>query len=68
MHRPVMSRADHMVAACTYCMESQVSSLSRIYLYSSYFVIDVLIADTFTLLDWHDIFTLKVMIGDIRVL
>ncbi len=28
MHHPVMSQAD----ACTYCMESKVSSLSRIYL------------------------------------
>ncbi len=37
MHQPVTSRADHMVAACTYCMGSKVSSLSRIYLYSSYF-------------------------------
>jgi hypothetical protein len=33
MHRPVMSQAD----TCTYCMGSKVSSLSRIYLYSSYF-------------------------------
>ncbi len=34
MHQPVMSQAD----ACTYCMGSKVSSLSWIYLYSSYFV------------------------------
>jgi hypothetical protein len=33
MHWPVMSQAD----ACTYCMGSKVSSLSLIYLYSSYF-------------------------------
>jgi hypothetical protein len=33
MPRPVMSQAD----ACTYCMGSKVSSLSQIYLYSSYF-------------------------------
>jgi hypothetical protein len=37
MHQPVMSQAHHMVAACTYCMGSKVSSLSRIYLYPSYF-------------------------------
>ncbi len=30
---PVTSQAD----ACTYCMGSKVSSLSQIYLYSSYF-------------------------------
>ncbi len=35
MHWPVMSQAD----ACTYCIRSKVSSLSRIYLYSSYFVL-----------------------------
>jgi hypothetical protein len=34
MHWPVMSQAD----ACTYCIRSKVSRLSRIYLYSSYFV------------------------------
>ncbi len=42
MHRPVMpvtSQANHMVAACTHCMGSKVSSLSGIYLYSSYFKI-----------------------------
>ncbi len=33
MHQPVMSQAD----ACSYCMGSKVSSLSQIYLYSSYF-------------------------------
>jgi hypothetical protein len=33
MHWPVMSQAN----TCTYCMGSLVSSLSRIYLYSSYF-------------------------------
>jgi len=33
MHCPVKSQAD----ACRYCMGSKVSSLSRIYLYSSYF-------------------------------
>jgi hypothetical protein len=33
MHWPVMSQAN----ACTYCMGSKVPSLSRIYLYSSYF-------------------------------
>jgi hypothetical protein len=33
MLQPVMSQAD----ACTYCMRSKVSSLSPIYLYSSYF-------------------------------
>ncbi len=32
-HQPVTSQAD----ACTYCMGSKASSLSRIYLYSSYF-------------------------------
>jgi hypothetical protein len=37
MHWPVTSWANHMVAACTYCMGSNVSSLSRIYLYSRYF-------------------------------
>ncbi len=37
MHQPVMSWADHVVAACTYCMGSKVSSLSHIYLYSRYF-------------------------------
>jgi hypothetical protein len=43
MHQPVTSWcavtswADHMVVACTYCMRSKVSSLSQIYLYSSYF-------------------------------
>jgi hypothetical protein len=36
MHKPVMSQAD----ACTYCIGSKVSSLSRIYLYSSYFCIE----------------------------
>jgi hypothetical protein len=34
MHLPVTSQAD----ACTYCMGSKVSSFSRIYLYTSYFV------------------------------
>ncbi len=34
MHRPVTSQAD----ACMYCMGSKISSLSQIYLYSSYFV------------------------------
>ncbi len=34
MHQPVTSQA----YACTYCMGSKVSSLSWIYLYSSYFV------------------------------
>ncbi len=34
MHQPVTSQAD----ACTYCMVSKVSSLSRIYLFSTYFV------------------------------
>jgi len=34
MHCPVTSQGD----ACTYCMGSKASSLSRIYLYSSYFV------------------------------
>ncbi len=38
MHQPVTSRADHVVDACTYCMGSKVSSLSRIYLYSSHLV------------------------------
>jgi len=38
MHQPVMSQAN----ACTYCMGSKVSSLSRIYLYSSYFVFGIL--------------------------
>jgi hypothetical protein len=33
MHQPVMSQADEW----TYCMGSKVSSLSQIYLYSSYF-------------------------------
>jgi hypothetical protein len=33
MHRPVMSQAN----ACTYCIGCKVSSLSQIYLYSSYF-------------------------------
>jgi hypothetical protein len=33
MHRPVTSQTD----TCTYYMGSKVSSLSRIYLYSSYF-------------------------------
>jgi hypothetical protein len=33
MHKPVMSQAD----ACTYCMGSKVSSVSQIYLYTSYF-------------------------------
>jgi hypothetical protein len=33
MHCPVTSQAD----ACRYCMGSKVSSLSRIYLYFSYF-------------------------------
>ncbi len=33
MHLPVTSQAN----ACTYCKGSKVSSLSRIYLYSSYF-------------------------------
>ncbi len=33
IHRPVMSQAN----ICTYCMGSKVSSLSRIYLHSSYF-------------------------------
>jgi hypothetical protein len=37
MHQPVTSQADHVVAACMYCMGSKVSGLSRIYLYSSYF-------------------------------
>ncbi len=37
MHWLVMSQANHMVAACTNCMGFKVSSLSRIYLYSSYF-------------------------------
>jgi len=37
MYWPVMSQGDHMVAAWTYCMGSKVSSLSQIYLYSSYF-------------------------------
>jgi hypothetical protein len=35
MHRPVTSQPN----ACTYCMGSKVSSLSRIYLYSSYFAV-----------------------------
>ncbi len=35
MHQTVTSQAD----ACTYCMGSKVSSLSQIYLYSSYFAI-----------------------------
>jgi hypothetical protein len=34
-HWPVVSQAN----ACAYCMGSKVSSLSRIYLYSSYFVL-----------------------------
>jgi hypothetical protein len=33
MHRPVTTQAD----ACTYCMGFKLSSLSPIYLYSSYF-------------------------------
>ncbi len=33
MHWPVMSQSN----VCTYCMGSKVSSLSQIYLYSSYF-------------------------------
>ncbi len=37
MHQPVMSQAH----ACTYCMRSEVSSLSRIYLYSSYFALNM---------------------------
>jgi hypothetical protein len=37
MHHPETSQADHEVAACTYCMGTKVSSLSLIYLYSSYF-------------------------------
>ena len=36
----VTSQANHMVAACTYCMQSKVSSLSQIYLYSNYFDLD----------------------------
>ncbi len=35
--RAVTSLANHMVAACTYCVRSKVPSLSWIYLYSSYF-------------------------------
>jgi hypothetical protein len=35
MHQPVMSWGN----ACTFCMGSKVSSLSRVYLYSSYFAI-----------------------------
>ncbi len=35
MHWPVTSQVD----ACTYCMGFKVSSLPRIYLYSSYFVL-----------------------------
>ncbi len=35
MHRPVTSQAN----TCTYCMGSKVLSLSRIYLYSSYFAL-----------------------------
>jgi hypothetical protein len=41
MHHTVTSRADHVVAACNYCMGSKVSSLSQIYLYSSYFDMDI---------------------------
>ncbi len=37
MHQPVTSYADHVFAPCTYCMGFKVSSLSQIYLYSSYF-------------------------------
>ncbi len=37
MHQPVMSQAH----ACTYCMGSKVSNLSRIYLYSSYFALNM---------------------------
>jgi len=33
MHQPVMPQSD----ACTYSMGSKVSTLSRVYLYSSYF-------------------------------
>jgi len=39
MHRPLMSRGNHVVAGGTYCMGSKVSSLSRMYLYSSYFAV-----------------------------
>jgi hypothetical protein len=35
MHQPVMSQAN----ACTYCMGSKVSSLSQMYLYSTYFAL-----------------------------
>ncbi len=35
MHQLMMLQAD----ACTYCMGSKVSNVSRIYLYSSYFVL-----------------------------
>jgi hypothetical protein len=37
MHCPVTSQAD----ACTYCMGSKVSSLPRVYLYSSYFATEI---------------------------
>jgi hypothetical protein len=39
VHQPVTSLGNHMVAACTDCMGSKVSSLPRIYLYSSFFVL-----------------------------
>ncbi len=46
MHQPVTSRANHVVAACTYCMGSKVSSLSQIYftpatLYLGWFVTQI---------------------------